>query len=90
MDYPPQIKVNRTVKIVFFMSMIIVKNGKIQKKVLEHEKYSKKEVFSRLREKDVRFLEEVETAIIEESGDLSVYTRKKYRAQTDLTNPDNL
>ena len=53
---------------------IIICKGKILAKEMKKEKYNMSDLYTQLREKNVRSIEEVEYAILETNGNLSVFT----------------
>jgi len=61
---------------------IIIKDGKIMEDNLKKEKYSISEIDSLLRQKDVFNMADVEFAILEPKGDLSVLLKKENRPLT--------
>ena len=56
--------------------LVIIK-GKINIKAMKKEKYNMNDLYSQLREKSIRTIEEVEYAILETNGNLSVFTYKE-------------
>ena len=56
---------------------IIIKNGKVNFSLMTKIRYSLDDLLSQLRDKGVRSLEEVEYAILENSGTLSVFEKGK-------------
>lgn len=53
---------------------IIISKGKILAREMKKEKYNMSDLYTQLREKNVRSIEEVEYAILETNGNLSVFT----------------
>ncbi len=53
---------------------IIIKKGKILIDEMKKEKYNMNDLYTQLREKNIRNIEEVEYAILETNGNLSVFT----------------
>lgn len=53
---------------------IIIRKGKILAEEMKKEKYNMSDLYTQLREKNVRSIEEVEYAILETNGNLSVFT----------------
>lgn len=53
---------------------IIIKNGKIQLKQMKKEKYNMSDLYVQLREKNIRSIDEVQYAILENNGKLNVFT----------------
>jgi len=72
-----------SLKSVFFRNLldgkpeILIKNGKIQEKVMKKYRYSLDDLRMQLREKDIYDLKDVEMAILETSGHLSVIPKSK-------------
>ena len=56
--------------------LIIIK-GKLNIEAMKKEKYNMSDLYSQLREKSIRSLEEVEYAVLETNGNLSVFTYKE-------------
>lgn len=54
-------------------TLIIVK-GKIDLKAMQKENYNMNDLYTQLREKNIRTIDEVEYAILETNGNLSVFT----------------
>lgn len=61
---------------------IIIKSGKIQAKELQKTRFNINDLLSHLREKDVFDVNDVEVAILEPSGNLSVIPKSQHRAVT--------
>ena len=55
---------------------LIIKKGKIQIDAMKKEKYNMNDLYTQLREKDVKSIDEVEYAILENNGRLSVYLQR--------------
>lgn len=55
---------------------LIIKKGKIQIDAMKKEKYNMNDLYTQLREKGVKSIDEVEYAILENNGRLSVFTYK--------------
>ncbi len=53
---------------------IIISKGKILTKEMKKEKYNMDDLYTQLREKNIRSVHEVEYAILETNGNLSVFT----------------
>lgn len=53
---------------------IIISKGKILAREMKKEKYNMSDLYTQLREKNIRSIEEVEYAILETNGNLSVFT----------------
>lgn len=58
---------------------VIIKNGKVNYKEMVNQKYSLEDLLSQIREKGYRSIEDIEYAILENNGTLSVfeYVQKK-------------
>lgn len=56
---------------------IIIHQGKIDEKAMAKQRYNFDDLLIQLREKQVRYVEDVEFAILEPSGKLSVYEKEK-------------
>ena len=63
---------------------MIIYKGVIQLKAMNEEKYNMNDLYTQLRSKDIRSIEEVEYAILETNGNLSVFT---YEENQDNTFP---
>ncbi|TNJ62790.1 DUF421 domain-containing protein [Paenibacillus hemerocallicola] len=61
---------------------VLIENGKILEQNMKHVKYSLDSLIQSLREKDIFDLEEVEYAILENNGKLSVLKKPPYRNLT--------
>lgn len=61
---------------------VIVKSGKINFKEMVKQKYNLDDLLMQLREGGVRSLEEVDYAILETSGNLSIFRKNKYNLPT--------
>lgn len=64
---------------------IIINNGKIDEKEMKKQRYNFDDLLLQLREKDIRNIADVEYAILEVSGKLSVF--KKEKNNTGITLP---
>ncbi|WP_425448107.1 DUF421 domain-containing protein [Dethiothermospora halolimnae] len=71
-------KIRRSRKILEGDPAIIIRNGQIDYDVIKREKLDINELLSLLREKDVFSIREVEYAILETSGSISVLKKSKY------------
>lgn len=69
------IRVRKFGKMISFAPTVIVHNGNLLKENLKSVRYSIDNVLQMLREKDVFSLDEVELAVIEANGRLSVYKK---------------
>ena len=56
---------------------IIIQNGKLQVKTMLKERYNMDDLLLHLRQKNIRSIEEVEYAILETNGRLSVFTKEE-------------
>ena len=63
-------------------STFLIKDGKILEENLKKEKYSMDDLMSLLREKNVFSLSEVESAVLEHDGKLSVFVKKENQPLT--------
>ena len=66
---------------------IIVKNGKVNYKEMVRQKYNLDDLMIQLREKGYRSIEEIEYAILENNGTLSIFSYPKIRKKTPLPLP---
>lgn len=70
---------------------IIINRGKIDEKAMRKQRYNFDDLMSQLREKDIRSIADVEFAILESSGKLSVIEKEKSKNQSqksgDITIP---
>lgn len=75
--------------LITFEPTIIIQNGKLLNKNLKKIQYSIDNVLQMLREKDIFDIDEVETAIIEASGNLSVLKKpeKSFITRADMALP---
>ncbi len=82
-------KFRRTRKLLDGDPAIIVRNGQIDFNVIKKEKLDINELLSILRQKEAFSIREVEFAILEQSGDISVLKKSKYDNPTaeDLNLP---
>lgn len=65
----------------------IIKNGKVNYNEMIRQKYSVDDLLEHLREKQIRNIEEVEYAILENNGKLSAFTYGKFGNNTPLPMP---
>ena len=56
---------------------IIINQGKIDEKAMRKQRYNLDDLLQQLREKDMRNISDVEFAILEPSGKLSVFEKEK-------------
>lgn len=61
---------------------VIINKGKIDEYAMRKQRYNLDDLLMQLREKDVKNLADVEFAILESSGDLSVLTKSQNRSRT--------
>ena len=66
---------------------VMIKEGKINYKEMLNQKYNLDDLLVQLREKGYRSIEEIEYAILENSGTLSVFPYKKDKKKTPLPLP---
>lgn len=64
---------------------IIINQGKIDEKAMRQQRYNLDDLLQQLREKDIRNIADVEFAILEPSGKLSVFEKNKM--EDDITLP---
>lgn len=69
-------------KLITYEPVVVVQNGKLIYKNLKKIRYSVDDILQMLREKDVFNLDEVEVAILEENGSISVYKKPHYQNAT--------
>ncbi|NBI28681.1 DUF421 domain-containing protein [Chengkuizengella marina] len=69
------IKSRKIGKWVTFEPTVVIHNGNVLKENLKKERYSIDNILQMLREKDIFNIEDVEMAILESSGKLSVYKK---------------
>ncbi|MCW2278216.1 YetF domain-containing protein [Heliophilum fasciatum] len=70
---------------VNFDPVVVIENGQLVKKNLAYLKYTVDNILMMLREKDIFDLNEVEFAVIESSGKLSVLKKSQHQALTPST-----
>ena len=56
---------------------MIVKNGKVNFKEMERQRYNLEDLLSGIRDKGIKTLDEIEYAILENNGKLSIFTYDK-------------
>ena len=66
---------------------VIIKEGKLNYKEMTKQKYNLDDLMVQLREKGYRSIEEVEYAILENNGSLSVFAYPKEKKKTPLPLP---
>lgn len=57
---------------------VIIKNGKVDFSIMTKLRYSLDDLLSQLREKGIKNIEEIDYAVLENSGNLSVFKSKEY------------
>lgn len=62
---------------------IIIENGKIDEKAMETERYNFNDLLTQLREQKIDSISDVEFAILEPSGKLSVFEKEKGESKTN-------
>ena len=82
-------KFKGTRKLIEGEPAIIIRNGQIDFNVLKKEKIDVNELMSLLRQKDAFSVREIEYAILEQGGDISILKKSKYENPTmeDLNLP---
>ena len=65
----------------------IIKNGKINYKEMVRQKYNLDDLLTQLREKGYRSIEEIEYAILENNGKLSIFNYNNIKSKTPLPMP---
>lgn len=82
-------KFRRTRKLLEGEPAIIIRNGQIDYNVIKKEKLDINELLSTLRQKDAFSIREIEFAILEQSGSISVLKKSRYDTPTlqDLNLP---
>jgi uncharacterized membrane protein YcaP (DUF421 family) len=66
---------------------IIINQGQIDEKAMNKQRYNFDDLLQQLREKNVHNIADVEFAILEPSGKLSVFEKEKGEGEGDLTLP---
>lgn len=66
---------------------VIIKNGKIDEAAMRKQRYNFDDLLQQLREKNVRNIADVEFAILEPSGKLSVFEKENNRMDGEITLP---
>lgn len=77
-----KLKYRKFGKLTTFGPTVVIQNGKILHKNMKRLKYTTENIMMFLREKDVFDLNEVEFAIIEDSGNMSVLKKSQYMPVT--------
>lgn len=75
-------KSNRLREFINGTPSIVVENGKIIKENIQRQRYTTADLLQQLRQKNVARLQDVEFAILETSGDLSVILKSQKRPLT--------
>nr|WP_306470055.1 DUF421 domain-containing protein [Cytobacillus kochii] len=65
--------------------VILINKGKIDEKAMKKLRYNLDDLLMQLREKDISLISDVEYAILEVSGSLSVIEKSNQSSQADLT-----
>jgi uncharacterized membrane protein YcaP (DUF421 family) len=66
---------------------VIINRGKIDEDAMRKQRYNFDDLMTQLREKDIRSIADVEFAILESSGSLSVIEKSKNSQDGDITIP---
>ena len=66
---------------------IIINKGQIDEKAMRKQRYNFDDLLQQLREKDVRNIADVEFAILEPSGKLSVFEKENNKMDGEITLP---
>lgn len=66
---------------------IIINKGKIDEEAMRKQRYNFDDLLQQLREKDVRNIADVEFAVLEPSGKLSVFERENNQKDGEITLP---
>ncbi|MDR4889079.1 DUF421 domain-containing protein [Fredinandcohnia sp. QZ13] len=74
------LKSKRVREIIDGKPTVIINRGKIDEDAMRKQRYNLDDLLMQLREKDVKNLADVEFAILESSGDLSVLTKNQNQA----------
>ncbi|MGM0370675.1 MAG: DUF421 domain-containing protein, partial [Bacillota bacterium] len=69
-------------KLVNGSPVVLIKNGEIMKDELEHNRYTIHDLLTQLREKDIFNISDVEFAVLETSGELTVIPKSQKRSVT--------
>ncbi|WP_108669624.1 DUF421 domain-containing protein [Peribacillus acanthi] len=69
---------------------MIITNGKIDEKAMKKQRYNFEDLLVQLREKDVQDVKEVEYAILETSGKLSVFKKEEQNQKKTKTKTSSL
>jgi uncharacterized membrane protein YcaP (DUF421 family) len=67
--------------------IVLISHGKIDEKAMRRQRYNFDDLLQQLREKDVSNVADVEFAILEPSGTLSVVTKEDNKGEGSLTLP---
>lgn len=60
---------------------VLIRHGKIDREVLRKQKYNLDDLFNQLREKNITNISDVEFAVLETTGKLSVIEKDKFRSE---------
>lgn len=66
---------------------IIINKGKINEAAMKRQRYNFNDLLLQLREKDIRYIDDVEYAILEPSGSLSILQKEKNEKNGTFTLP---
>lgn len=89
------LKFPRFREVVTGKPVIVIKDGKIDQKALQEMRFTLQDLFEELRGKDVFDYREIDVAIVETNGNLSIYKKTPYQettkedigADTKITHP---
>ncbi|WP_110111459.1 DUF421 domain-containing protein [Bacillus sp. CGMCC 1.16541] len=76
------LKSNRIRNLIDGQPSVIIENGKINEKEMRKQRYNFNDLLVQLREKDVKNMADVEFAILESSGKLSVFQKSNNDSET--------
>lgn len=76
------LKSNKFRKIIYGQANILIANGKLNKREMRNARYNIDDLLTQLREKDVFNMADVEYAVLETSGQLSVSLKSRKRPLT--------
>ncbi|SDH57175.1 Uncharacterized membrane protein YcaP, DUF421 family [Alteribacillus persepolensis] len=66
---------------------VLISNGKIDEKEMKKQRYNFDDLLMQIREKDVKDISDVEFAILEPSGDLSVFEKESNEEDQEYSYP---
>ncbi len=67
--------------------VVLIKDGKINEKEMKKQRYNFDDLLMQIREKDIKDVSNVEFAILEPSGDLSVFEKQNEEDEQEYTYP---